>query len=77
MKFAHPFVSHYASRTETPQPFNGVLAFLARALDRFLLYRNRAVGRRLLAAMDDRMLRDIGLSRGNAQMEADKPFWKE
>lgn len=28
-----------------------------------------------LAEMDDRMLKDIGVSRGAAQIEADKPFW--
>ncbi len=28
-----------------------------------------------LAEMDDRMLKDIGVSRVDAQVEADKPFW--
>jgi uncharacterized protein YjiS (DUF1127 family) len=26
--------------------------------------------------MDDRMLKDIGISAGDAAHEADKPFWK-
>ena len=31
--------------------------------------------RRLLAEMDDRMLADIGVSRGDASMEAARPMW--
>lgn len=31
--------------------------------------------RRLLAEMDTRMLADIGTSRGDAMMEAARPFW--
>ena len=36
----------------------------------------RAVQRRRLAAMDDRMLQDIGISRVDALREATKPFWR-
>jgi uncharacterized protein YjiS (DUF1127 family) len=32
--------------------------------------------RRLLAQLDERMLRDIGISRSQALAEADKPFWR-
>ncbi len=31
--------------------------------------------RRLLARMDDRMLADIGIGRGDAMMEAARPLW--
>jgi uncharacterized protein YjiS (DUF1127 family) len=31
--------------------------------------------RRQLAELDDRLLRDIGLDRGNARYEAGKGFW--
>ena len=31
--------------------------------------------RRLLAEMDDRLLADIGVSRGDAATEASRPFW--
>jgi uncharacterized protein YjiS (DUF1127 family) len=31
--------------------------------------------RRLLAELDDRMLRDIGVSRDEAEYESNKPFW--
>ena len=36
----------------------------------------RMRSRRVLSLMDDRMLRDIGLDRGAAQYEIDKPFWR-
>jgi uncharacterized protein YjiS (DUF1127 family) len=36
----------------------------------------RARQRRLLVTLDDRMLKDIGLTRADAMVEADKPFWR-
>lgn len=33
--------------------------------------------RRQLALLSDHMLKDIGLSRIDAEQEAQKPFWKE
>ncbi len=39
-------------------------------------WRERAVQRRALARLDDRLLSDIGVSRGEALAEADKPFWR-
>ncbi len=41
-----------------------------------LVWQRRANHRRLLAAMDDRQLADIGVSRSDANREAAKPFWK-
>ncbi|MDK9720288.1 MAG: DUF1127 domain-containing protein [Rhodospirillales bacterium] len=35
----------------------------------------RRRSRNALAALDDRMLADLGLNRTDAQAEADKPFW--
>jgi uncharacterized protein YjiS (DUF1127 family) len=37
--------------------------------------RNRERGE--LAALDDRMLRDIGLTRADAEFLSNKPFWRE
>ena len=37
----------------------------------------RARERRHLTRMDDRLLRDIGLSRLDAKREINKPFWRE
>jgi len=39
-------------------------------------WRRRARGRRELAALSDRCLRDIGLTRYDANREARKPFWR-
>jgi len=36
----------------------------------------RAEGRRALASQDDRILRDIGLSREQVQQEVRKAFWQ-
>ena len=40
------------------------------------LWRRRLRERRALAAMDDRGLRDVGLTRYDAYYEARKPFWR-
>jgi len=39
-------------------------------------WRDRARMRRHLARMDDRLLRDIGLSWIDAKREINKPFWR-
>jgi uncharacterized protein YjiS (DUF1127 family) len=40
-------------------------------------WRRRARDRSQLAQLDDRMLRDIGLSRADAEFLSNKPFWRE
>ena len=40
-------------------------------------WRRRARDRAQLAALDDRMLKDIGVSRADAEFLANKPFWRE
>lgn len=49
---------------------------LAEALALVRGWRRRANGRRELAALSDRCLRDIGLTRYDAAHEARKPFWR-
>ncbi len=39
-------------------------------------WRRRVADRRSLARLDDFMLRDIGLARGDVEMEIGKPFWR-
>ena len=39
-------------------------------------WRHRARQRRQLARLDDALLKDIGLTRCDAEMEAGKPFWR-
>ena len=36
----------------------------------------RARQRAALAALDDQMLRDIGITRAEAMRESEKPFWR-
>lgn len=50
-----------------------VLKLLARA---FVRYR-RQQQRTNLAMLDDRMLRDMGISRLEAERESRKPFWRD
>lgn len=44
---------------------------------RFLQWRRRTKERAELAALDDRMLADIGISRAEAEFLSNKPFWRE
>ncbi len=57
-----------------------VIAGLARLplaiLETLLVWQERDQQRRHLAALDDRMLRDIGISRADAAREAAIPFWR-
>ena len=39
-------------------------------------WRRRSRDRAQLASLDDRMLRDIGVSRGDVLQEINKPFWR-
>lgn len=45
------------------------------AFEMLLGWQARAAERTRLASMDDRMLRDIGLSRADIARESAKPFW--
>jgi uncharacterized protein YjiS (DUF1127 family) len=40
-------------------------------------WRRRTRDRAELAALDDRMLKDIGLTRADAEFLSNKPFWRE
>ncbi len=45
-------------------------------VERIRTWRERARQRRHLAGLDDHMLRDIGLTRGDVMAESSKPFWR-
>jgi uncharacterized protein YjiS (DUF1127 family) len=49
---------------------------LRHGLDTLRLWRQRARGRKQLRTFDDHLLRDIGITRLQAEAEADKPFWR-
>ena len=45
-------------------------------VDTLLMWQERAFERRALREMDDRMLKDIGVTALEAHKEACKPFWR-
>ncbi len=48
-----------------------------RLLDLLLTWQTRAFERLRLARLDDRMLKDIGMTRADVMREISKPFWRE
>ena len=58
----------------SPHPLSGFLRGVREALRE---WRRRKNGRLELARLDERMLRDIGLTRFDAEYEINKPFWRE
>jgi uncharacterized protein YjiS (DUF1127 family) len=64
---------HTVSRTA---PSATTIGVLVRATDALLGWLQRDRDRRALQALDDRLLRDIGVSRGDVEAEAAKPFWR-
>jgi uncharacterized protein YjiS (DUF1127 family) len=53
------------------------VSHLRRTLAVLDMWRQRLRSRRELVMLDDRSLRDIGLTRYDALREARKPFWRE
>ena len=49
---------------------------LGRLFALFRRWRRRSRERSMLAQFDDRMLRDIGISRTEQMWECEKPFWR-
>ncbi len=47
------------------------------AFDALRVWQDRVRQRRHLASLDDRLLRDMGLTRGLVSQESDKPFWQK
>ncbi|HVI51331.1 MAG TPA: DUF1127 domain-containing protein [Candidatus Sulfotelmatobacter sp.] len=65
---------HTAARqaTASPPAQPGLFLRLCLRLEQWV---QRVNDRRLLAQMDDRMLKDIGISSADALKESAKPFW--
>ncbi len=53
-----------------------VWVLVAKAVTTLLTWQRRLIERRHIREMDDRMLRDVGLSRADVEGEATKPFWR-
>lgn len=56
--------------------FPALATILRQGLATLALWRRRARSRRELRELDEHLLRDIGVSRGVAEHEAAKPFWR-
>ncbi len=54
-----------------------VYGLIHQALDTLMAWHERARQRRHLAQLDDRMLKDIGLSRVDVARETAKAFWEK
>ena len=59
------------------QPRGAMSGIAGRVLTTFREWRRRAHDRAELAKLDDRMLRDIGLTPADAEFLSSKPFWRE
>ena len=54
----------------------GLSGGFQRLLEVLLVWQDRASQRRALQQLDDRLLADLGLGRGDVAREASKPFWQ-
>jgi len=47
-----------------------------RAVAMIATWRQRFADRKQLCSLDEHMLRDVGLSRGDVEFEINRPFWR-
>ncbi len=59
-----------------PSLIDALTGVIERCIEGLLTWQQRAADRALPAAMSDRALRDVGLTRSDVLVEADKPFWR-
>ena len=71
---AGPVSSGFGGRwQDTLKPLN----LVSRVFGRLIVWQERANQRHALATLDDRQLKDIGLSRADVVREISKPFWRD
>ncbi len=63
-------------RTTSRLSLSSPLQVLAHLSDMLASWERRARERRMLAEMSTHMLKDLGISRGDAVRESSKPFWR-
>lgn len=56
--------------------FGGVVQLPSSAFRTLLVWQRRAATRHHLAALDDRLLRDMGMTRADVEREAAIPIWR-
>jgi uncharacterized protein YjiS (DUF1127 family) len=60
----------------TYQPIRAAVAAFRRLREEVAYWRAQQRARAQLLLLDERGLKDIGISRAQAQFEAEKPFWR-
>jgi uncharacterized protein YjiS (DUF1127 family) len=76
----HMVAIHWHATRGRPRQRHGVLALgdaWVHAAASLGEWRRRSRERAELGALDDRMLKDIGLTRADAEFLSNKPFWRE
>jgi len=58
-------------------PFDALRRRVRRGIALLRLWRRRSRERKALARFDERLLKDIGLTRADAEFLINKPFWRE
>ncbi len=72
-----PFSAYAGPRRPNAASFGEILPeAAARAVRTLLTWQERDRQRRALAQLDARMLKDVGLSRAEVELELRKPFWR-
>ena len=69
-----PLAAAMALPTRQPSTYDR-RSLLRRVFDLLCTWQRRHETRCRLAELDDRALRDVGLTRAQVQVEASKPFW--
>ena len=78
MSTRHATIDRHRHATHTTgTPVAIVRNLLTRPLDTLAEWQERNRMRHGLATMDERLLRDIGLTRDDVRLELRKPFWRE
>jgi uncharacterized protein YjiS (DUF1127 family) len=72
----HPMIGFFASAFTRGQEENTGPSPMRRLWTTLAAWQNRAMMRHHLLGMNEYMLKDIGLTRADAQREANKPFWE-
>ena len=78
MSRSEPFptsFNKYRVVTWPPSRTDRWLASVATVFSTVALWWQRGRSRHVLATLDDHHLRDIGVTRADAQLESEKPFW--
>jgi uncharacterized protein YjiS (DUF1127 family) len=73
---AAPWSALATTTSAAPGRARGAGLRLRHSLDTLRLWRERVRGRQQLRTFDDHLLRDIGITRLQAEAEAHKPFWR-